>query len=271
MNTSLLPNPLFDYMQLFNLLLPVSALLVAVGLLLVFQQSSALPDQLRGLVQVTAIVAFLASFDSTVLTTKKCVKKMVEDGLKAKPQDLVEKFVVKLMSGEVKKDEGGFWSKVANAGTVFFHALLAVIIIIVGLIAMALFFLAYLAQEMALELGIGLSPIFVGFLLLPSTRSIGVQFLLYMLAIALFPLGWGAASLVSDRLIDFATNHNLGVAQDAVQTLSFSMRNFFGTLLLSIWMILSTVFAPFAILRGVTSGVHLSADAARAVRQSVRR
>ena len=48
------------------------------------------------------------------------------------------------------------------------------------------------------------------------------------------------------------------------------MRNLFGALLLAMWMILSTLFAPFAILLAVTSGVHLTADAARATRQFVR-
>ena len=51
---SLIPNPLFDYHQLFNLLLPVASLLVAAGLLSVFQRADTVPDQLRGLVQVTA-------------------------------------------------------------------------------------------------------------------------------------------------------------------------------------------------------------------------
>ena len=91
-----------------------------------------------------------------------------------------------------------------------------------------------------------------------------------MLAIALFPLGWGAASLVSDRLIDLATSQDLAGTKTTADALSFGMRNLFGTLLLGVWMILSTLFAPFAILLAVTSGVHLTADAARAATRYVR-
>ena len=90
-----------------------------------------------------------------------------------------------------------------------------------------------------------------------------------MLAITLFPLGWGAAALVSDQLIEYATKHDLQAAESTKQTLSFGMRNFYGTLFLSIWMIVSTIFAPFAILCAVTSGVHMSANAARAVGRMV--
>ena len=266
---SLIPNPLFDYHRLFELLLPVTSLLVVAGLLSVFQQATTLPDQLRGLVKVTAVVALLANFDLVVQTSKTQVQQIVDKELQASPEKVLQKFAEKLMASEAKSD-GSLWSRVTNAGTRLFHALLAALIALIALAAMAFFFLAYLGQELALELGIGFSPILVGFLLLPATRAIGAQFLLYMLAIALFPLGWGAASLVSNHLIEFATQQDLGTTQSAASSLSFAMRNLFGALLLAMWMILSTLFAPFAILLAVTRGVHLTADAARATRQFVR-
>ena len=267
---SLIPNPLFDYHQLFNLLLPVASLLVAIGLLLNLQRKTALPEQLEGLVQVVAVVALLANFDLAVQTTKGCVQQMVEEGLNARPEELPQKFVQKLMAGDEADSEDGLWNQVTQLGTHLFHALLAAFITLFALIALVMFFLAYLAQELALELGVGLAPLFVGFLLLPGTRSIGAQFLLYMLAIALFPLGWGAASLVSDRLIDFATSQDLGATQTTLGALSFALRNLFGALLLAIWIILSTIFAPFALIRAVTTGVHLTADGARAALKVIR-
>lgn len=260
---SLIPNPLFDYHQLFNLLLPVASLLVAAGLLSVFQRATTVPDQLHGLVQVTAIVALLANFDLAVQTAKTSTQQIVEVELKASPEKLLQKFAGKLMAGDEKPDDG-LWSRITRAGTHLFHALLGALIAFIALLAMVFFFLAYLAQELALEMGIALSPILVGFLLLPATRGIGAKFLLYMLAIALFPLGWGAASLVSDSLIDFATRQGLGTNKEVAPALSFAMRDLFGALLLAVWMILSTLFAPFAILSAVTSGVHITADAARA-------
>ena len=266
---SLLPNPLFDYMKLFNLLLPVAALFVGIGLLSAFQRATSI-DQLRALVQVVAIVAFLANFDLAVQTTKRFVQRLVAEELKANPEQFPKKFIDKLMAGEAKDEETGFFSQLTNAGTHLVDGLLAAVIVFVGIFAMVLFFLGYLAQELALEMGIGLAPLFVGFLLLQSTRSIAVQFLLFMLAIALFPLGWGAASLVSDQLIDFATKNDLGLAKSAVPSLSLAMRHTFGTLLLAIWLILSTIIAPFAMVRAVTTGVHLSTDGLRALQNYFR-
>ena len=266
---SLIPNPLFEYSKLFNLLLPATSLLVAAGLLSVFQRATSVMDQLRGLVQVTAIVALLANFDLAVQTTKKLVHQLVHEELKASPELVFQKFAGKLMAKEETADKGWF-SGVTDAGKNLFHALVAAAIAVVALAAMVFSFLGYLAQELALEMGIAFSPLLVGFLLLPATRRIGAQFLLYMLAIALFPLGWGAASLVSDSLINFATSQDLGSTKDVVDTLSFSMRNLFGALLLGVWMIISTFYAPYAILLAVTSGVHLTADAARAATRYIR-
>jgi len=266
---SLIPNPLFDYHQLFNLLLPVASLLVAAGLISVFQNASTVPDQLRGLVRVAAIVALIANFDLAVQTTKKQVHQLVHEELKASPEELLPKFARKLMASEEKPDDS-LWSRITNAGTHLFHVVLAAFIAGIALLAMVFIFLAYLAQELALEMGVAFSPLLVGFLLLPATRGIGAQFLLYMLAIALFPLGWGAASLVSDQLIEFAAQQDLAGTKTTSDALSFAMRNLFGALLLGVWMILSTLYAPQAILLAVTRGIHLTADAARATSRYLR-
>ena len=145
---SLIPNPLFNYHQLFELLLPVTSLLVVAGLLSVFQRATTLPDQLRGIVQVTAIVALLANFDLVVQTSKTQVQQIVEKELKASPEQVLINFAEKLMSSEVTSDDG-LWSRITNAGTRLFHALLAALITLVALAAIGFFFQAYLAQELA--------------------------------------------------------------------------------------------------------------------------
>lgn len=265
----MLSAPLFDYPRLFLLLLPVAGLFVGVALVSLFSRSGSPGEQLRGFVQIVAVVAFLAHFDQAVQATKSAVNVIVHDGLQATPEDVLQKFAQKLLASEDTGEEGGFWSKVTKLGTHLFHAFLAGIITFSALGAMAIVFLAYVLQETALELGIALAPLFVGFLLLQSTRSVGVQFLLYMLAVALFPIGWGAASLVSDQLIDFATTHQLVQGQDTGSSLSYAMRQLLGALVLSAWLVLSTLIAPFAMIRAVTSGVHLSSDAVKSARSAV--
>lgn len=260
---------LFEYQRLFVLLLPVAGVFIGATLVSLFSRAASPGEQLRGFVQIVAVVAFLAHFDRAVQTTKECVAVIVRDGLQAEPDKVMEKFVERLLATEDSGEEGGFWSKVTKLGTHLFHAFLAGIITFAALVAMAIVFLAYLLQETALELGIALAPLFVGFLLLQSTRSVGVQFLLYMLAIALFPIFWGAASLVSDQLITYATTQHLVEEAGGGGAGSFAMRQFLGALVLSAWLILSTLIAPFAAIRAVTSGVHLGSDAVKSARSAL--
>ena len=47
MNTSLIPSPLFDYLKIYNLLLPVTALFVAAGLFGGFERANSVAEKLR--------------------------------------------------------------------------------------------------------------------------------------------------------------------------------------------------------------------------------
>ena len=82
-------------------------------------------------------------------------------------------------------------------------------------------------------------------------------------------MGWGIASLVSERILDVATA-NAPQVPDAEASLSFAMQNLFGAVLLAIWIILSTLAAPLAMLKAVTTGVHISSEGVRAIRNQLR-
>ena len=85
----------------------------------------------------------------------------------------------------------------------------------------------------------------------------------------MFPLNWGIASLVCDSILDIATA-NAPQMPDAEASLSFAMQNLFGAVLLAIWIILSTLAAPLAMLKAVTTGVHISSEGVRAIRNLFR-
>ncbi len=258
-----IPYPLFDYNLLYNWMLPVGVLLATAGTVMQLRKAAGAQDKLMILVSAAALVALMASFDWAVQETKTLVHTIVHKGLHATPEETAQKFAIKMLELDQSPGGSSFWDKVTKTAEVMFHAFLVSLILFASLVAFSLNFLAYLAQEMALEFGIGFAPLMTGFLFLTSTRSIGVQFLLYMLAIALIPLGWGAASLVSDRLIDMATSGQLGSAPDGSTggaSMTVAFRTLLSSLILAIWIVLSTLVAPFAIIRMVTTGVHISTD-----------
>ncbi|MBL9170588.1 MAG: hypothetical protein JNN07_22845 [Verrucomicrobiales bacterium] len=260
----LIPYPLFEFTTLYKLLLPVAAFCCAAGLLAQLRQAGAPQEKLMIIIKAAALVALLASFDPLVQTVKSSVDTIVHDGLRAAPEQTLQKFATKMLALDTQSGGSSLWDKLTRTSEVIYHGFLVGLITFAVLCAFAIYFLAYLSQELALEFGIGFSPLMVGFLFLSSTRSIGVRFLLYMLAIALFPIGWGAASLVSERLIDLSTAHQLvGVQGADAHTLAVAFRTLLASLLLAIWLVLSTFVAPFAIVAMVTSGVHINADPIR--------
>lgn len=266
----LIPYPLFDYMVLYKLLLPVAAFCGAAGLLTQLRQASAPQEKLMILIRAAALVALLANFDTLVQTVKSRVDILVREGLHATPEQTIQTFATKMLDLDKQSGGSSLWDKLTKTTEVLYHAFLVGLITFAVLCAFAIFFLAYLSQELALEFGIAFAPIMIGFLFLSSTRSVGVRFLLYMLAIALFPLGWGAASLVSNRLIDLATAHQLVSVPGAdAHTLAVAFRTLLASLLLAIWLVLSTFAAPFAIIAMVTSGIHISADPLRSLANKI--
>ena len=72
------------------------------------------------------------------------------------------------------------------------------------LLASVIVFYAYLVQKFILYVGFALAPIFIGFVAVRTLHSIGVGFLLGYAGVLCWPIGWGAASLLTSGLIDFA-------------------------------------------------------------------
>ena len=69
-------------------------------------------------------------------------------------------------------------------------------------------------QQMAIQIEIALSPIFVGFALVPSLRGVATRFFTNLASLLLWPLGWIIVALINQGLLDLAlassTQDNIG-------------------------------------------------------------
>ncbi len=261
MNIELIKPPLFEYTKLFNLLLPVLALFVVIALVNAFRNTHSVPGQLRAIIPIVAIVVTAANFDAAVKAGQEAVADLVENKLGARPDAVAMRFIEKIGGAQDQQETGKWWALFTKVGTALVQGLVEAFVVINSVMAFCFMVLAYLAQELALEVGIALAPLFLSFLLLSSTRSIGVQFLLHMLALLLMPVGWGVASLISDRIIDYATNIQMLDVNQPLGAMTFAMRGTWGGLLLAIWIDLSTSVVPFAMMKMVTTGVSLGTGA----------
>lgn len=129
--------------------------------------------------------------------------------------------------------------------------LLGFFVMVLCVIGMFLMWLMSLLQQMLYLVAIAVSPIFFGLLLVRGPAAIASRFLTGFIAICLWPLGWGIASLITNLLLDLATNtaNNPGLA--AVNYLSGGVLWWIG---LGGWTICSTLAAPWMISRQIAAG-----------------
>jgi hypothetical protein len=91
-----------------------------------------------------------------------------------------------------------------------------------------------------------------------STTS-GRNYLLNLLGVMIWPLGWGVAGLVTQGMIDFMTDQSFLSSSTAPNTL-YSLQNLMGLAFLGIWIIFSTIAAPVIIQKAIATGNSAASD-----------
>ena len=95
-------------------------------------------------------------------------------------------------------------------------------------------FYGYLVQKFILYVAFALAPIFIGFLAVRTLHSIGVSFLLGYAGVLCWPLGWGAASLLTSGLISFMTDQSFLAVGGVSGGAGYGLQNLLGLAALAI-------------------------------------
>jgi hypothetical protein len=129
--------------------------------------------------------------------------------------------------------------------------LLGFFVMVLCVVGMLLMWLISFLQQMLYSVAVAVSPVFFGLLLVRGLDGIASRFLTGFIAICLWPLGWGIASLITNLLLDFALNTGNNQALGAVNYLS---GGFLWWIALGGWTICSTLTAPWMISRQIVAG-----------------
>ena len=116
---------------------------------------------------------------------------------------------------------------------------------------------AYLSQKFILYIGYGFAPLFIGFLAVRTLHSVGVSYLLGFAGVLCWPLGWGAASIVTKGLMDFMTDQRFLAMGGIGGATGYALQNLIGLAMLGIWLIFSTIAAPIIIQKAISSGTQV--------------
>ena len=251
---SMFPKFLTQSLSLKTMLTPVAFLLITGGMI-----ASTIAHHRSGNAQLQAIgkvivlimlIVFLPTWGNQIVSI---VDDTVKNVLKVDPAKIHDQYQAAL---QIKKSSDGntsWWDKLVNFPASMVEALMSVAFIILGWLASTIEWWAYILQSAILFIGYSLSPIFIGMLAFPSLQQTGRNYLLNLVGIMIWPLGWGVAGLVTQGMIDFMTDQSFLSSSSAPNTL-YSLQNLMGLAFLGIWIIFSTIAAPIAIQRAITTG-----------------
>ena len=122
-------------------------------------------------------------------------------------------------------------------------------------------FWGYIFQTVILNLGYALSPLLIGFMAIPALKHTGNRYLMNLLGVLLWPLGWAVAALVTQGILDFMTDPSFEYI-DPTSTLP-DLQKTIGVAAVGFWIIFSTVAAPVIIQNVIAHGIQAGRCVAR--------
>ena len=251
---SMFPNFLGLCLSLKTLLTPVAFLLITGGLM-----ASTIAHHRSGNAQLQAIgrviilimlIVFLPTWGNQIVSI---VDDTVKNVLKVDPAKVHDQYQAALQLTKSADGKTSWWEKVFSLSSIT-EGLMSVVFIILGWLASTIEWWAYILQTAILFVGYSLSPLFIGMLAFPSLQQTGRNYLLNLVGIMIWPLGWGVAGLITQGMIAFMTDQSFLSSQSVSGSLGYSLQNLMGLAFLGIWIIFSTIAAPTIIQKAIITG-----------------
>lgn len=257
---TMFPNFLNQCLSLKTLLTPVAFVLITGGLIASTiannHNGSAQLNSVGRIIVFVVLLVFLPTWGNEIVSI---VSDTVTNVLKVDPAKIHDQYQAAL---ELKKSSDGnssWWERLVHFPDIM-EGLISAFFMVLGWFASAIEWWAYILQTAILFIGYAMSPIFIGMLAFPSLQNTGRTYLLNLLGIMLWPLGWGVAGLITQGVIDFMTDQSFLSSGAAGGSVLYSLQNLMGLAFLGIWIIFSTIAAPVVIQKSVGRGHSVASE-----------
>jgi hypothetical protein len=250
---SLFPTFLAKCGELYNLLLVVAYMLFIVGVIVAAPHHTKPNATIRLILRLLVLTALLAFLPDWGNTAQQLLKDSILNGLGVDPGNVADQYNALL---KVKRDSSGltdWWSFITTAQASLIDLIVTAILWVIGAFASFLLWWAYIFQQVILHLGYALSPILIGFMALHPLKHIGHRYLLNLVGVLLWPLGWGVAALVTQAVLDFMTDPSFLFIDPTATVYSFQKN--MGVAILAFWVVFSTIAAPAIIQKVLAHGL----------------
>ena len=251
---SIFPTFLADCAGLHTLLLSVAYALFIVGVIVTVSHRfthRSLLNLLMRLLLLTSLLVFLPAWGNTL---QSLLQSSILSGLGVDPSQVYQQFNQLLIIKRDPSTQSSWWNVMSQLHNYTTDLIITAILWLVGQLASLMMFWGYIFQKVILNMGYALSPLLIGFMAIPALKQIGSRYLLNLVGVLLWPLGWAVAALVTQGILDFMTDPTFEYL-DPTSTLP-DLQKTIGVAAVGFWIIFSTVAAPIIIQHVISSGVQ---------------
>jgi hypothetical protein len=250
---SIFPTFLAKCGELHTLLLSVAFALFVTGVIVTVSHRfthRVLLNLLMRLLLLTSLLVFLPAWGNQI---QSLLQNSILSGLGVDPSQVYQQFNQLLV---IKRDpaQTSWWNIMAQLHNYTTDLIITALLWLVGQLASLMMFWGYIFQKVILNMGYALSPLLIGFMAIPALKQTGVRYLLNLVGVLLWPLGWAVAALVTQGILDFMTDPTFQYL-DPTSTLP-DLQKTIGVAAVGFWIIFSSVAAPIIIQNVVASGVQ---------------
>ena len=249
---SLFPSFLQKCAELHELLRMVAFMLFIVGTILFVLHGFSGKTLVLHAVRLFVLTALLVMLPRWGNEAQSLLHSSILNGLGVDPANVQDQYNQLLI---IKRDTGSdrsWWDILGDLNEFTVDLLISGILWLVGNFASLLVFWAYIIQKFILFSGYALSPLLIGLMAIGPLRSTGSRYLMHLVGVLLWPLGWALAALITQGILDFMTDPS-SRSIDPSATL-YSLQASFGVAVLGFWIVFSTVAAPLVIQKVLAHG-----------------
>lgn len=250
---SLFPTFLQKCAELNELLRIVAFMLFIVGTIMLVVHGFSGKTLMLHLVRLFVLTALLVMLPQWGNQVQQLVQTSILNGLGVDPSNVQDQYNNLLV---VKRDAGSdhsWWDILGDLNGFTVEILISGVLWLVGEFASLLMFWAYIIQKFILFTSYALSPLLIGFMAIRAFRSVGSRYLMNIVGVLLWPLGWAVAALITQGILDFMTDPSFKFI-DPTATI-YSLQATVGVVVVAFWIVFSTIAAPLVIQKVLASGV----------------
>ena len=260
--TDMFPELIEESRRLYGIFSIIASVLVFAGLTISAINGSFgnLDRAIRGLVTAALVVVMIGIFPRLTDMLQDMGHSLVVE-IGADPSEAHQKFA-HLIAGPETAESGdvGFWDILWNSenGGIG-KAILYAVVLVLGKISMAVTWLATLIQNIVMLLGVAVAPVFLAMFSIESTRGIAGRYFLTLVAVLCWPLGWALADIVTTGILRMAAGNGI-YSEAGDSNVLAGTEMLFLIVVLSLWMLCSTIAAPLAITKLLVHGSQVGSS-----------